>query len=99
MDENKYNYSFDHSFESIEWITKCRNIVCQVLNIGYEAILFGRGLISTKANIITSFGNESNLIFNYAKYYDNIDLNFLTFAYYAPYDLMFDVDYIRCFWS
>ena len=45
--------------------------------------------------MITSFGKKCNLEYNDAKYYDNIDLNFLTFIYYAPYDLMFDVDYIR----
>lgn len=95
VDESNYHYSFDHSFESIEWITKCRNIVCQVSNIGYEAILFNRGLISTNDSMITSFGKKCNLEYNDAKYYDNIDLNFLTFIYYAPYDLMFDVDYIR----
>lgn len=95
FNEDKYEYSFDHSFESIEWITKCKSIVCSVSNIGYEAILFNRGVISTNDCMITSFGKASTLDYYDPKYYGLLELNFLTFAYYAPYELMFDLDYIR----
>ena len=95
FDETKYHVVFDHSFEAIEWITKCRSIVCAVSNIGYEAILFNRGVISTNANMVTSFGKENSLDYYDPKYYGLLELNYLTFVYYAPYDLMFDLDYIR----
>lgn len=95
FDESKYKYSFDHSSESTEWITKCKSIVCSVSNIGYEAILFNRGVISTNDHMITSFGKVSNLDYYDPKYYGLLELNFLTFVYYAPYELMFDLEYIR----
>lgn len=95
IDEKKYDYSFDHSFESIEWITKCKSIVCQVSNIGYEAILFDRGIISTNANMVTSFGKESSLEYYDPTYYGIKEVNFLTFAYYVPLELCFDINYIR----
>lgn len=95
VDEAQYPYSFDHSFESIEWITKCKSIVCQASNIGYETILFDRGLISTNTNIDSSFNRQANLNYYDPIYYGLKELNFLTFAYYTPIELCFDADYIR----
>lgn len=95
LDEKKYKYSFDYSYSSMEWLTKCKNVICTVSNVGYEAILFNKGLISTNDNMITSFGYKSKIEYFDPKYYGIEELNFLTFAYFVPYELMFDVKYIR----
>lgn len=90
-----YDYQLDTSKSSMEWILKCKNIVCSISNVGYETILFGRGLISTSDIMMSSFGQKSSLEFNDPKHYGIKELNFLTFCYYAPYELMFNSDYIR----
>ena len=95
VDEKKFNYTFDHSNDAVDWLTRCKNIVCSISNIGYEAILYDRGIISTSDIMMTSFNYVSNENYCDPKHYGMLELNFLTFAYYAPYDLMFDVNYIK----
>ena len=95
IDETKYEYTFDHSADVTDWITNCKCIAYSISNIGYEAILFGRNIISTNDTMMTSFNYTSSQKYYDPKHYGILELNFLTFAYYAPYDLMFDVDYIK----
>ena len=65
--------------------------------------MFDRGIISTNANMVTSFGKESSLEYYDPTYYGIKEVNFLTFAYYVPLELCFDINYIRyrlneCLW-
>ncbi len=87
-------FVIDDSNSSAEWISKCKNIVCTISNIGYEAMLYNRGLISVSKNIATSFNETSSLEFIEEDVVGISKINFLTFYYYVPFDLMFDYNYI-----
>lgn len=88
-------FKFDHSKNSFEWISKCRNIICNVSNVGYEAQLFNRSVTHISNGIATSFGKKFDLSYLNNEVIGIERLNFLTFYCYTPYDLMFDVNYIE----
>lgn len=87
-------FIIDDSRNSIEWILKCRRIVSSVSNIGFEAMLLGK----------TSYVLSDSMPFHYKavkslsaledEVVDLSFLNYLIFCYFAPYQLMFDKEYI-----
>ncbi len=88
-------YIKDTSGTCTEMILKCKRILSTTSNVGYEAMLLGKTSYVLSKNMPFSVGTINNL--------DNIEdyvvdlkyLNYITFGFYAPFDLMFDIDYIR----
>ncbi len=85
----------DNTGTSIDWVLKCKRVVTTVSNVGYEAMLLGKTSYVLSKNMPFSVGTINDL--------DNVEehvvglkyLNYITFGFYAPFDLMFDIDYIR----
>lgn len=95
MRPSKTKFSnMDKSPNSVEWILKCQRIVTSISNMGYEAMLYGRS--SYILGGLMPFVPEAIETLDYLD--DHIAsimfLNYTTFAYYVPYQLMFDKDYI-----
>ncbi len=87
-------FDIDDSVSSLEWILKCRRIVSGISNVGFEAALAGRTayILCEKAPFysagVHSLRNMEESITPIKM------LNYMLFGYFAPWDLMFDVDYI-----
>ncbi len=92
-----WNVSFDMdtSDSSYEWLSKCRNIVCSTSNISFEAMLYGRSITSISNSIASSFGQSYDLSYLNEEIVSLDRLNFLFFYYFVPYDLIYDLKYIR----
>lgn len=97
MDADKIDdfYEIDKSKRSMEWLLNCNSIICNISNIGYEAMLFGRGVIHISSGLPTAFNHEYNLDFINDDIIGIEKLSFITFGIYTPYDLLFDEKYIR----
>lgn len=86
--------NMDNSPTSVEWMLKCSKIVTSISNMGYEAMLYGKSsyIISGKM----PFAKEA--IEDLDSLEDHIAsskfLNYITFGYFSPYNLMFNKDYI-----
>lgn len=93
--KGKLNYDIDSSENSLEWILKCRRIVSGISNVGFEAMLLGRTAYVLCENIPYYLGNVHFLDRIEEKAADTSVLNYLLFAYYTPWDLMFDCEYIK----
>ena len=96
MDSNmEFDFPIDKSPDSSQWISRCETIISNLSNVAYEAMLYGRKNINIFKGLPSSFGEASSLDYIVEKSYSIEELNFLTFYCYAPYELMFDRDYIR----
>ena len=95
--EDKYDdfYKLDDSNNTFEWIGKCKNIICSVSNVGFEAMLFGRGVTHIFEGLPTAFNKKYNLDFIDDSVVGLEKLNFLTFGVYVPYDILYDLNYIK----
>lgn len=94
-DLSKYGYIVDKSSNSFEWILKCKRIITNVSNVGYEAMLIGKTSYVLSENM--PFGYLTiNELDSYEDYIVDLKyLNYITFGFYVPYDLMFNIDYIK----
>lgn len=95
IDRKKIKFEIDSSNSSLEFISKCKRILCNVSNIGYETLLMDRRLISVSKAMPTAFNKVDSLDF-----FDDHDIgldkiNFITFYIFASYDLLYDYDYIN----
>lgn len=88
-------YEIDKSLNAAEWLSKCDTIINNISNIGYEASLFGKKVINISDKLPSSFGKETNLELFEGDILSIEQLNYMTFGYYVPYDLMFNKDYIK----
>ena len=88
--KNKVN--LDNSFNSADFILKCKRVASVLSNIGYEAMLFGKTSYIMGDMPYASFGANSCLIEE--EVVDLKRLNYITFAFFAPYKLMLDKDYL-----
>ena len=99
MKKNKdlYNnkYIVEKSPSSIEWILKSKRIVSIGSNISFEAMLLGRTAYILGDNFPYQLGGINKLELMEEKVCDNDYLNYIIFAYYTPYSLMLDKDYIK----
>lgn len=82
-------FETDGSYDSLEFIQRCRHIVTVNSSLGLEAILLGTP--------VTALGDSS---YRYILAAENEDerlarLAFYLFAYLIPESLMFDLDYLR----
>lgn len=90
----KEQFDIDESPNSMEWILKCRRIVSGISNVGFEAMLLGRTAYVLSPNIPFFYGNIHSLSCFEECVAEVKVLNYLCFAYFAPWELMFDYNYI-----
>ncbi len=87
-------YTIDNSNNSVEWILKCKRIVTMASNIGFEAQLYGRPTYVLTDKIPFYFDSIHDLN-STEDYVSSIKLiNYFIFAYFVPYDFLFNVDYL-----
>ncbi len=87
------NYIIDQSKNSIEFILKSRRIVSVLSNIGFEAMLYGKtsyvlGDMPFKKIAISSLDYIDEKIVGL------LELNYIIFGFFVPYELSFDVKYL-----
>lgn len=94
---NEYDalYNIDYSKSSLEWILNCRRIVSVGSNLAFETMLLGRTAYIVGDNFPYLYGGLNSLEYTDEKVCDIKYLNYLTFGYYVPYDLMFNDEYIK----
>jgi len=95
IDVEKMGYSSDKSKTLFEWILSCENIVCDISNIGLDALLLGKNLISLSDRMPTSFQKVTDLSCFDSYQIDDRKLNFLLFYWYVPEKLTQDYEYIK----
>lgn len=93
MIDNKIMH--DNTGNSLDWVLKCKRVITTVSNVGYEAMMLGKTsyVLSKDMPFSAHTINDLNNIEDYVV--DLKYLNYITFGFYAPFDLMFDIDYIR----
>ena len=88
-------YTIDKSNNSAEWILKCKRIITMASNIGFEAQLYGRPVYVLTSKIPFYY----NTIHDLSTIEDMVSsiklINYFIFAYFVPYDLIFDVNYLN----
>ncbi len=95
-DKEKFGkYAIDKSNNALEWILKNKRIVSAGSNIAFETMLLGRTSYVMGDNYPYRWGGVTSLEQIEDKICEISYLNYIIFAYYAPYDLMFDKDYIE----
>ena len=78
----------------IEFIQKCKRIVCCASNIAYEAMLYNRPAYELGWSQMAHFANAT--LENVNDYIAGDDfLSFMAFGYYAPIELLNNVEYLR----
>ncbi len=84
----------DESINSIEFIKKCRRIAAVGSNVVFESMLWGK---PTYTNEISPFALYCSQDYTDKELQpvDEMVLNYALFCYFAPYELMFDTEYIR----
>lgn len=85
----------DNTGNSLDWVLKCKRIITTVSNIGYEAMMLGKTSYVLSKDMPFSF-NTINELNNIEEYVVDLKyLNYITFGFYVPFDLMFDIEYIK----
>lgn len=92
--EGSKKFIIDNSHNSIEWILKCRRIVSSVSNIGFEAMLLGKTSYVLSSSMPFYYKAVKSLSVLEDEIVNLSFLNYLIFCYFAPYELMFDKDYL-----
>lgn len=95
IDKNDGFFVVDKSDSSFEWIIKCQRIICNVSNVGFEAMLLGKTVLPTNKNIAYSLGKTWDFKQIEDGVADNDLINYFIFCYFVPYDLAFDKEYIE----
>lgn len=91
----KTSFDIDDSPSSIDWVLKCRRIVTSISNVSFEAMLYGRTVYILSDSMPFSFITNNSLDFIDDELVSLKFLNFVIFGYYVPWNLMFDLDYIK----
>lgn len=95
MIPSSYKYkNMDNSSTSLDWILKCNRIVSTLSNVGFEAMLFRRTSVILQDSIPFYVEAVNNLKKLEEKVVSVDFLNYMMFVYFAPYQLLFDKDYI-----
>lgn len=95
--KNNYSSKFiiDDSINSIEWISKCKRIVNNMSNVGFESMLYGRTSYVLSKDMPFYFKSVNNLN-KLEETVVSLDyLNYIIFGFFAPFDLMFNKEYIE----
>lgn len=92
--------NIDHSKKAFEFIKKCDKIITINSSVAFEAALYGKPVYilgQSPYEILSENLNDINKNFK-----ENIDtlerrkkINYLTFVYMVPYELLFNLEYIR----
>lgn len=94
-DETKYDaFNQDNDGKSADWILRSKRIMAVYSNVLYEAMLFNRSIYTLSHFSASLFSNISNNIVS-EKISGVEDLNFIFINYFVPYELMFDIDFIK----
>jgi hypothetical protein len=86
-------FELDTSKCAAEFILRCRRVVTATSNVAYEAMLLGKTayiwgpLPFAKAAVSDRASLTEDVV-------DLLTLNFITFGFFAPYDLVFDREYL-----
>lgn len=86
--------NMDHSPTSLDWILKCNRIITTLSNMSFEAMLFKRTSYILEENIPFYIEAVNSLNRLEDKLASISFINYITFAYYVPYELLFDKEYI-----
>lgn len=95
MKPSNYKYkNMDNSPTSLDWILRCNRIVSSLSNVGFETMLFKRTSVILQDDIPFYVEAINNLNTLEEKVVSIDFLNYMMFVYFAPYQLLFDKDYI-----
>ena len=83
----------DDALDAADFILRCRRITATASNMGYEAMLYGKTAyvwapMPFAGVSVTAADRLDDAVV------DLVTLNWITFAFFAPYDLIFDQDYL-----
>lgn len=92
-------FVIDDSPSASIWLSKCKRVICNISNIGYEAMLYGKSVVHLNDSLPTSFCKKNNLNFLDDEVIGVEKLNFLTFYCYTPMDFAYNYDYLMFFLS
>lgn len=95
IDVTKLGFVEDKSSSAFHWILSCKRIVSDISNIGYEALLLGRNLISLSDKVPSAFLEESSLNYLDDEIVSIKKVNFLTFGWFTPEELTQDILYVK----
>ena len=95
IDVSKYGFVEDKTPSPFLWILKCKSIVTDLSNIGYEVLLLGRNLISLSDRMPSSFSKKTNLSYLDDNVVSIRKVNFLTFYWFTPEELTQDIKYVN----
>lgn len=94
-DLSKVNFIEDKSPNSVEWILSNRRIVSTVSNVGYEAMLYGKTSYVISKYMPFHSGTINDISYLDEQIVDIKYLNYITFGFYTPFELMFNMEYIK----
>ncbi|MDR1264798.1 MAG: hypothetical protein LBK42_04340 [Propionibacteriaceae bacterium] len=83
----------DHSIDAAEFVLSCRRVVSSVSNLAYETMLYGKTayiwgpMPFASAGVMTAERLDESVV-------DLERLNWISFGFFAPYDLIGDQDYL-----
>lgn len=89
------SWNKDKSTKSIYWITQCKRIVSHISNIAFDAMMFGKTSYVLSEHMPFSFKTLNLLDWIDESVVDSLYLNFMIFGYFAPWNLVFDNEYIE----
>ena len=95
IDVEKLGFVEDKSTSAFFWILNCKRIVSDLSNIGFEALLLGRTVISLSDKMPSAFLKTTNLSYLEDEVVSIPKVNFLAFAWFTPEELTQDVDYVK----
>ena len=91
-------WSVDKSNKAIYWVAQCKRVLTSVSNIAFDAMMFGKTVYLLSDKMPYSFMSYNSLNKkNITKelIVDSLYLNFMIFAYFAPWNLMLDQEYLN----
>lgn len=91
---NPSNHLVDNSATPMEFINHCKRIAVVSSNMAFEAMLWGRTAY-VLGNSPYAFKSQRDLSIVDESIVDLEFVNYVTFAYLIPYELMLDVEYLR----
>ena len=85
----------DKSASTFEWLLKCNKIICNLSNVGCEALLLNNRLQSLSDLMPSSFGEIGTYDLKEGERVDKRRINFLVFYWFAPEKLTQDSSYVE----
>lgn len=92
------SWNVDKTNKAIYWVTQCKRVLTSVSNIAFDAMMFGKTVYLLSDKMPYSFMSYNSLNKkNITKelIVDSLYLNFMIFAYFVPWNLMLNQEYIK----